>query len=259
LPQAIAAYLHQSSPKCSVITQSKLTKIARTGLGYALTFATPWGENRVIAEEVILTLPFSILRKIDYSQAGFDYLKIFSIEQLGYGTNTKLTLQFDERLWNTKGVWGIGDGNIYADLFFQNTWDASRGIPGATGVLTGYMGGNNAASFTAAASPYASAANDPAVTKYATTFLKQLENVWPGISQYWNGRATLSTPWTDPNLLGSYACWKVGQYTKFAGYEGVRQGNCHFAGEHCSINFQGYMEGGAEEGIRAANEILNDL
>jgi len=68
----------------------------------------------------------------------------------------------------------------------------------------------------------------------------------------------VSTPWSDPNVLGSYACWKVGQYTLFSGYEGVRQGNIHFAGEHCSINFQGVMEGGAQEGTRAANEILTD-
>jgi monoamine oxidase len=37
----------------------------------------------------------------------------------------------------------------------------------------------------------------------------------------------------------------------------VAQGNVHFAGEHCSVNFQGYMEGGAREGIRAAYEILH--
>jgi monoamine oxidase len=50
----------------------------------------------------------------------------------------------------------------------------------------------------------------------------------------------------------------VGQYTTFTGYEKVRRGNIHFAGEHCSYNQQGYMEGGAEEGRRAANEFLRD-
>ena len=29
-----------------------------------------------------------------------------------------------------------------------------------------------------------------------------------------------------------------------------------FAGEHTSIDFQGFMEGGASEGVRAAQEIL---
>jgi monoamine oxidase len=34
---------------------------------------------------------------------------------------------------------------------------------------------------------------------------------------------------------------------------------CNFAGEHCSQDLQGFMEGGASEGLRAANEILGDL
>ena len=70
---------------------------------------------------------------------------------------------------------------------------------------------------------------------------------------------TLSTPWRDPLLNCSYSYWKVGQYVGFSGYEGAAQGNIHFAGEHCSQDFQGYMEGGAMEGARAANEILAAL
>ena len=68
------------------------------------------------------------------------------------------------------GVWGTGDGNVYTNLFFQNAWDSSRGLPGPTGVLTGFMGGSNGASFTGASSPYASAATDPYVAKHARTF-----------------------------------------------------------------------------------------
>src|SRR5271166_2103237 len=255
LPEAIAASL----PQGSVIMRHALTRIELTANGaYRLTFKTPGGGTTVEADEVILTVPFSVLRGLDYSSAGFDNLKKIAIQKLGYGTNTKLSLQFSQRYWNKKGAWGIGDGNIYTDLFFQNTWDSSRGLGGGTGVLTAFMGGSNGASFTKAASPYASAKTDSSVTTYAETFLAQLEHAWPGVSKYWNGLATLSTPWTDPNLLGSYSCWKVGQYTTFAGYERVRQGNCHFAGEHCSINFQGFMEGGAEEGSRAAQEIIGD-
>ena len=253
LPEAIAASL----PHDSVITRSTLTSIRRAGGGsYDLTFNTSAGLKTAEADVVILTIPFSVLRKLDYASAGFDQLKQTAIQELGYGTNTKLSLQFDKRYWNSTGSWGTSDGNIYTDLFFQNAWDSSRGLPGLTGVLTAYMGGSNGASFTGAASPYATAATDPYVRKYALELLSQLENVWPGVSRYWNGLATLSTPWTDPNLFGSYACWLVGQYTLFAGYERVRQGNCYFAGEHCSINFQGYMEGAAEEGARAARQII---
>ena len=94
---------------------------------------------------------------------------------------------------------------------------------------------------------------------YARTFLGQLENVFPGITPLWNGRATLAAWSKNPYSLGAYSYWPTDYCHRYAGYEGVRQGNTHFAGEHCSIDFQGYMEGGAVEGRRAAQEVLADL
>jgi monoamine oxidase len=255
IPHAIAASL----PSGSVMTGWRMTSLVLNGdASYTLAFDTAHGPQTVTADRVILTVPFGVLRGLDTSRAGFDALKQTAITQLGYGTNSKLVLQFTRRYWNGSGPWGVGDGNIYSDLPFQNTWDSSRGISGDDGVLVGFMGGSYGASFTKTKTPFASGDTDPAVLKYAQAFLAQLESAWPGITPFWNGRATLSTPWRDPNLLGSYSCWKVGQYTTFSGYEGVRQRKCHFAGEHCSTNFQGFMEGGAEEGARAAGEILAD-
>jgi monoamine oxidase len=97
------------------------------------------------------------------------------------------------------------------------------------------------------------------VARYASQFVSQLDKIWKGIAGQYNGKAILSTPFTDPNFLCSYSYWKPGQYTGFSGYERMRQGNIHFAGEHCSQDFQGFMEGGASEGVRAAYEILGDL
>ena len=54
----------------------------------------------------------------------------------------------------------------------------------------------------------------------------------------------------------------MGQYTKFAGVEREPEGaaqNCHFAGEHTSIESQGYLNGGVETGERAASEIIDAL
>ena len=94
---------------------------------------------------------------------------------------------------------------------------------------------------------------------YAPQFLSQIEPVLPGITDRWNGLATLDS-WPDYEWTrGSYSYWKVGQYTKFAGMERKRQGNCHFAGEHTSIDYQGYLNGAVESGERAAGEILADL
>jgi monoamine oxidase len=152
-------------------------------------------------------------------------------------------------------VWGRSNGNLFTDAGFQNTWEVTRGQDSATGILVDYGGGNYAGSFSPS-SPYSNAGTNAQVATYAAAWLKQLEVVFPGITNQWTGRATLSTPFLDPLLNCSYSYWKPGQYVGFSGYEGVAQGNVHFAAEHCSVNFQGYMEGGASEGVRAAGEIL---
>ena len=259
LPVAIANHIQSASPGCSIQLSWRMTAIKVNPDGsITCTFSTPSGSQQQTFDEVILTMPFSVLRGLDYSGAGFDSLKRTAVSQLGYGTNTKMNLQFNSRFWNGTGAWpGVSDGTIYTDLAFENSWEATRAQPGASGIIVFFTGGSLGTQVVLP-QPYMTTADAPAVGNYARQFLHQLETVWPGATSQWNGQATVSTPWSDPNLLGSYACWKVGQYTQFSGYEGVRQGNIHFAGEHCSINFQGFMEGGAQEGTRAANEILTD-
>ncbi len=245
LPRAIAAAL----PASGIHLNTALAAIARNHDGtFTLTFKNP-GKLTVVADRVILALPFSVLRNLDYGNAGFDPVKVTGIQQLGYGNSVKLHLQFDNRLWNQSGPWGISNGYSLADTGYQSTWDVTRAQSGSTGILVDFTGGNVAASFES---------SPTMVHAHALKFLSQLEPVFPGITLQWNGIATLDVPALDPNLLGSYSHWKVGQYTLFSGSERQRSGNCHFAGEHCSLQFQGFMEGGAQEGARAAGEILAD-
>lgn len=256
LPIAIANYIQAASPACTIKLQWQMTAISVGGSGITCSFATPSGTVQQTFDEVILTMPFAVLRTLNYGGAGFDPLKTTAITQLGYGTNSKMNLQFNSRFWNGTGSWpGTSDGTIYTDLPFENAWEATRGQRGSTGIVVLFTGGSYGAQIKLP-QPYLTTPS--AASPYVSQYLQQLETVWPGATKQWNGQAAVSTPWSDPNLLGSYSCWKVGQYTGFSGYERVRQGNIHFAGEHCSINFQGYMEGGAEEGARAANEILGD-
>ena len=224
----------------------------------AMTFETPGRTRTVTADHVILALPFAVLRNLDYAGAGFDARKQRAITQMGAGRNTKLQLQFSSRYWNTRGPWGRSNGNVYSDVGVPNTWDVTRGQDGASGILVEYSGGSVAAGFHPS-TPYSNAATNPQVTTYAKAFLASLEKVFPGISKKWTGKATLSTPFLDPLLNLSYSYWRVGQYTSFGGYEGVPMGNVHFAGEHTSQDFQGFMEGGASEGVRAGEEVLAAL
>ena len=257
LPLAIANRLQTVTPVATIQMQWRMTTISVNSDGTInCSFSTPSGTVQQTFDHVILTLPFAVLRGLDYSRAGFNSLKQTAITQLGYGTNTKMNLQFNSKFWNGTGAWpGIADGTIYTDLVFENTWEATRGQAGTTGIVVLYTGGSFGAQVKLP-QPYMTLSPGSQATSYVTQYLKQLETVWPGATRQWNGQASVSTPWSDPNLLGSYSCWKVGQYTTFSGYEGVAQGNIHFTGEHCSISFQGFMEGGAQEGIRAAHEII---
>jgi monoamine oxidase len=255
LPLAIASAL----PQGCIQLYHQLVAIKRNSAdAIILSFTTPTGPLEVICDHVILTLPFSTLRHVDYQQAGFDALKQTAITELGYGTISKLFLQFDTPYWYQDGPWPrVHNGFFITDLDIQTLWDGSFGQPGSHGMLVNYTSGQRGAAYSPPTA-YSTTTRSQAIQQYAQDCLQQLERIFPGISAHYIGTAALSYPPGDPYLLGSYACWRVGQYTLFGGYEGVRQGPIHFAGEHCSTSWQGFMEGGASEGARAAREILQD-
>jgi len=223
-----------------IVTGAALVSIRRTAAGaYVLAFD---GQAPVTADHVVLALPFSVMRaRVDYAKAGFDDVKRKAIAELGMGANSKLNLQFATRHWNALGC----NGDSYADTGYQATWDVTRAQAGAPGILVDYTGGDAARAQTGSST-----------STLATRFLTQLEPVLPGISSRWSGTATFDDWQTNPWTLGSYSHWRVGQYTTFAGAEREPSGACYFAGEHTSVDFQGYLNGAVETGERAASELL---
>ena len=208
---------------------------------YQLTFKSGANTSTALADHVVFALPFSILNySVDYTQAGFSPLKIRAIQELGFGANTKFQMQFSQRIWNALG----NNGDTYSDRGYQVTWEATRAQAGASGILVNFSGGNNALAY-----------NRP-VAQIAPGILSQLEAVLPGVSARYNGKATVDYwpgyRWTR----GSYAYWKVGQYTTIAGAEGLAEGNAHFCGEHTSVDFQGYLNGAVDTGEIVAKEVL---
>lgn len=255
LPEAIAASL----PAGSVKLRRRMTAIRKRADGsYELRFDTPSGTVKEYADRVILAMSFMVLRGLDFSGAGFDARKIRAINELGYGYHTKLHVQFNDRPWLRKGPWPEPvDGQIWTDLGFQCSVDFTLGQPGRSGIVEFFTTGAPGLLDTPPAA-YSFASHSPAVDRHVRRFLAQLDDVWPGTSKSYSGKATLGNAQVDPNILASYSTWLVGQYTTIAGYERVRQGRVHFAGEHCSVAYQGFMEGGAQTGAAAAREILRD-
>jgi monoamine oxidase len=86
-------------------------------------------------------------------------------------------------------------------------------------------------------------------------FLAGIESLFPGSRSTYNGKAFYVWSSGDPHIRGAYSYLKVGQYTAFNGLQGKREGGLHFAGEHTSVNYQGYIEGALRSGHRCADEI----
>jgi monoamine oxidase len=231
--------------KGQIVTSTALAALRQKGNGYQLTFSSGSGTFDVDADRVVLALPFSLLRQVDLSTVRFPAGKMKAINELPMGANTKLALQFNRRVWNDLHC----TGETYGDTGFQNTWDSTLGQNGTTGVLTNFTGGTVALGFGASKTP----------VQYANQFLKQLEPVLPGVTKAWNGAVALDywpgNPWTK----GAYSYFGVGHYTTIAGIAGEAVGACHFAGEHTSVDYQGYLNGAVETGQRAANEIITAL
>jgi monoamine oxidase len=239
VPAALAAKLASQITMSTPLTAIKLNADGST---YTLTFGNGSGSFTKVADHIVLALPFTILRTVDFSKAGFNQVKTWAINELGMGTNSKVHVQFTSRFWRDQGC----TGETYSDRGYQNTWEVSRTQPGKSGILVWYTGGN----------PGVAVGSGTVQTQVSKNFLPWIDPVLPGAIANWNGLAVRDY-WTGYQWTkGSYSYWKAGQYTRFSGAEKEQSGNCHFCGEHTSQDFQGYLQGGVETGERVAGEIL---
>jgi monoamine oxidase len=212
---------------------------------FLLTFSTGSGEVQVQVDHVVFALPFTLLREVDLDDLTLSAEKRQIINELGYGTNAKVMGGFSRRPWwddhNQSGL-------LTSDLGVQQGWDSTIGQDSkGGGVWTNFLGG---------AQGLASEAGT--ADEWFRAILGDLETIWPGSSDAYTGQAERMHWPSWAFSKGSYTCYRPGQWA-FWSLEGVREGNVHFCGEHCSLDFQGWMEGAAETGGLVAAEVLDDL
>ena len=207
---------------------------------YKLQFEHEGGIKTVEVDYVVMALPFSVLRKIE-NDVHFHDRKHLAINELGYGQKGSLLLGFDQKPWRDQGY----DGLTFSDELFGYGNDHSPGNKGKNHVLSVKPSGKEAASF---------ARMDTADA--ALKCLHSFNKIYPGIANHFDGQA-LKFSWSEnPNFLGSNSCYKVGQYSQFGGEEGKSVENMFFAGEHCSHQYKGTMNGAVETGDQAASNII---
>lgn len=255
LPNAIA----QALPAGSIVMGRELVAVRVSADGtQTLTFNDSGTTRTVVADHTILCLPLPILQRIDITGAGFDPLMKNLLRDARMGYCTKLNMQFTSRPWRGTGPWpGVSAGDCFTDSEVQQTWDTTKVQPGNGGILLQYGGGTLAGAITPA-TPFATD-SDPYVRALAGRMLTGIDAFFPGTKAAWNGKAQVSAWHRNPYALGAYSYWPTGYLHKYAKYEGTAQGRIHIGGEHCSYDFQGFMEGGATEGERAAKEVVTAL
>ena len=224
----------------AIDTGQVLEAISAHGDGYRLAFRNGGASRDVLAREVILALPFTLLRKVRID-VPLPPDKRRAIDTLAYGTNAKLMIGFDRRVWREHGA----NGASMSDLAFQTTWDTSRKQPGG-GVLTNFTGGRHGL-----------ALGEGTPKAQADAAARDLDRLWPGALAARAGAREVRMHWpTNPWALGSYACLRPGDWSTLRGVIGASVGHLHFAGEHCAPDTQGFMEGGCESGETAAAAVL---
>ncbi|MBS2015373.1 MAG: FAD-dependent oxidoreductase [Deltaproteobacteria bacterium] len=208
-----------------------------------VVFAKQGGTVEVIADKLVLAMPFNQLRKCDL-RFPIGAAKRKSLKNVAYGTNAKVMVGTSSRPWYAAG----SSGTSFNDRVFQESWETSRGYPGPGGVLTNFSGGRFGMEMAAGSALF-----------QGKRFLDRLDVVYPGVRAAFTGEAVRMHWPTAKHFEGSYACYGPGDWTTFVGSEAEVEGNVHFCGEHTSTDFQGYMEGAVESGERVAKEIRKAL
>ena len=236
--------------KEQVVSEMKLTAIRNEGNAYSLSFE---GGKEVKADFVVLAIPFTMLRNVDIKLNGIKPEKLQCIKELGYGQNNKLILATKNRVWRESRERNCGY-LFHPDV--QNGWDSSQmqtSNKGA-GSYTVFLGGTTSLKMAKAAA--AQNLKDTVPDLYPKKYLPKLEKVFPGMQKAYSGTHKAALWSNNPFINASYATYKTGQWTSISGFEQESVGNVFFAGEHCSIDFQGYMNGAAETGRVAAEGIM---
>jgi monoamine oxidase len=222
LPRAFAdklgAKIHYGSPVVRIEQDDKQARVVFLNGGQRQTLT---------ADNVLCTIPFSVLKTIDLPALSSRKRDI--IKNTRYDAVARVYLQMKTRNWEDKGL----NGFVFtagAIEIWQPTWNQ----PGPRGILMTYARPGEAERITKLKED----------ERIATT-LTQLDGMFGGLRETFERGATKC--WLDDE-------WSRGAWA-FVGLPGAAaDGRIHFAGEHLSP-WSSWMQGALWSGLRAVKEI----
>lgn len=193
--------------------------------------------QRLTADHVICTIPFSVLKHVDVSPT-FSPQKTRAVTELPYTSIARIYLQFRRKAWTTENLYITAATDLPIQWVFEHTVNQ----PGSRGVLEAQAAGVEGRRVTGM----------PEGDRILFA-LSQLEEIFPGIREDFE-RGTSKSWDEDPWARGAFAYFRPGQMLSLLPHIARPEGRVHFAGEHTSA-WSGWMQGALESGLRAAREI----
>lgn len=244
----------------NIETKAMLTAISKKDGKYNLSFKD---KNDVQAEYVIICIPFTMLRDVKIDLKEMTPEKMNSIQELGYGQNNKLFLGYENRPWRE------GKNKFYGYLFHKDIhdgWDSSsiKSIQSKKGAYCCFFGGDESIRLSKLAvnnplAPPTHIWKTDLPQNEIDKYVDEMERVFPGSKNSYANKHVFAC-WTSyPYVRASYTCPKPGQWNGAMLYISEPIGDVYFAGEHCSVDYQGFMNGGAETGRLAAEQIIKKV
>jgi len=225
-----------------ITTFRRVTRIDPLGGGARVTFSN-------------VTVPISIISRIAFGVPLPPLWRAFNAE-VGLGKNGKVQAVTSGRPWE-KPI-GRGGEIWQVDHAAGSSlgWDGGVRPSAAAGSVWTWFTGGHETMAADAADPHALALK---LARLAEAGVKGMTAA--------TGATVRRTNWhLDPFSMGAYVNFRPGQLTKFADLiwtetDGVASsplsaGPIHFAGEHLSDAYPGYMNGGAQTGRLAAQAVI---
>ncbi|MEM7051449.1 MAG: FAD-dependent oxidoreductase [Acidobacteriota bacterium] len=234
LPEAMAAGLGGA-----ITYRRKLNAVVRDGDGLRLVFASPGGEETYRAARVILTLPFTALRQVEF-EPPLPAERQRMIDDLPYTQVAKTFIPTKRRFWLADGKFSV----LYSDSKFERLFDLSEG-EGSRGLLLNWINGAGLAEF-----------SQLSAERHSDQVVEWLATLWPEAADACEAAMTIN--WASTYAQGAYAHYAPGQLQAFASAIPQPIGPIHFAGEHTELVAPG-LEGAMTSGIRTSAEVVAAL
>lgn len=226
LPRAFAARLADK-----ILYNSPVLKLEQDATKARAVFRRNGKTEVLVADRILCTAPFSVLRNIELPN--FPDQKLKAIRNQPYEDAARVYLQTKKRSWEEHGLSGFAVTKEGTEVW-QPTWNQ----PGTRGIVMTYLRPGAAESIAAMKE-----------SERISSTVRQLASFLPGVRE--NFETGTSKCWSEDEWSrGAWAVVGLGGLLMF----GTPEGRIHFAGEHLSL-LPSWMQGALVSSAQAIKQI----